>query len=71
VPLVGIPRRRTSHSGNTSYTTSLTRSPDLNGAAGGTQPSRTPVQPEWSEEFGDELPSTMWDELEILTSRLA
>jgi phosphoenolpyruvate carboxykinase (GTP) len=26
---------------------------------------------EWFEKFGDKLPSTMWDELEILKSRLA
>jgi phosphoenolpyruvate carboxykinase (GTP) len=26
---------------------------------------------EWFEKFGDKLPSTMWDELEILRSRLA
>ena len=25
---------------------------------------------EWFEKFGDKLPSTMWDELEILRSRL-
>ena len=26
---------------------------------------------EWFEKFGDKLPTTMWDELEILKSRLA
>ena len=26
---------------------------------------------EWFQKFGDKLPSTMWDELEILKSRLA
>jgi phosphoenolpyruvate carboxykinase (GTP) len=26
---------------------------------------------EWFQRFGDKLPSTMWDELEILKSRLA
>ncbi len=26
---------------------------------------------EWFEKFGDKLPSTMWDELEILRSRLS
>jgi phosphoenolpyruvate carboxykinase (GTP) len=33
--------------------------------------AEVPQITEWFERFGDKLPSTMWDELEILTSRLA
>jgi phosphoenolpyruvate carboxykinase (GTP) len=33
--------------------------------------AEVPQITEWFEKFGDKLPSTLWDELEILTSRLA
>jgi phosphoenolpyruvate carboxykinase (GTP) len=33
--------------------------------------AEVPQITEWFEKFGDKLPSTMWDELEILKSRLA